>query len=52
MHLSSYKEQEDKLQFWNNTNFYGIDLTCALEKACDEYFTQAVVGMRAFIKIY
>lgn len=39
-----HKEQEAKLHFWNNSNFFGIDLTPLLDQACDEYFTQAVVG--------
>lgn len=38
------REQEEKLQFWNNRDFFGIDLTPVIEQACSEYFTQAVVG--------
>jgi histone-arginine methyltransferase CARM1 len=43
-----HKEQEGKLQFWNNYNFFGINLTPVVEQACDEYFSQAVVGKRVF----
>lgn len=42
--FSLHKEQESKLHFWNNSDFFGIDLTPLLDQACDEYFTQAVVG--------
>lgn len=41
---SLYKEQLSKIQFWENRNFYGIDLTPAIEHAVDEYFSQPVVG--------
>jgi histone-arginine methyltransferase CARM1 len=34
-----------QIAFWNNSNFYGVDLTSVLEKAQKEYFSQAVVGM-------
>ena len=39
-----YKEQEDKIVFWNQTDFYGIDMTCVIPQANKEYFTQPVVG--------
>jgi histone-arginine methyltransferase CARM1 len=39
-----YKEQLAKIEFWNCNNFYGVDLTKALERAYDEYFSQPVVG--------
>jgi len=39
-----YLEQIAKIQFWETSNFYGIDLTPALEQAYHEYFSQPVVG--------
>lgn len=39
-----FQEQIAKIQFWNTTNFYGIDLTPAIELAYMEYFSQPVVG--------
>jgi histone-arginine methyltransferase CARM1 len=39
-----YREQLSKIQFWENNNFYGINLTPAVELAFDEYFSQPVVG--------
>lgn len=39
-----FREQEAKMQFWNNDNFYGVNLTTLTEQGCNEYFTQAVVG--------
>ena len=47
-----YKEQEEKLSFWNNDNFFGIDLTSVVEQACNEYFSQAVVGKHTTIHLY
>jgi histone-arginine methyltransferase CARM1 len=39
-----YKEQLAKIEFWKNSNFYGIDMTAALPTAQQEYFSQPVVG--------
>ena len=39
-----FNEQLAKVGFWNNSSFYGVDLSPVLEKANDEYFSQAVVG--------
>ena len=39
-----YQEQEEKIVFWNQTDFYGIDMTCVLPRANIEYFSQPVVG--------
>lgn len=36
--------QLSKAAFWSNTAFYGVDLSSVLERANDEYFSQAVVG--------
>ena len=33
-----------KINFWNTTSFYGVDLSPAMEHAHAEYFSQAVVG--------
>jgi type I protein arginine methyltransferase len=39
-----YNELLSKVSFWNNNAFFGVDLSPALEKANEEYFSQAVVG--------
>ena len=39
-----YKEQLEKVEFWDNTDFYGIDFSCVIPDANVEYFTQPVVG--------
>lgn len=39
-----YKEQLAKIQFWNCSDFYGVDLTATLEAAQKQYFSQPVVG--------
>ena len=39
-----YKEQLGKIEFWQNKNFFGIDLSSTVDKAYNEYFSQPVVG--------
>jgi len=39
-----YAEQLGKIVFWENKNFYGIDLSSTIEVANVEYFSQPVVG--------
>ena len=39
-----YKEQWAKLEFWRNSDFFGVDLSAVLERAKREYFSQPVVG--------
>jgi histone-arginine methyltransferase CARM1 len=39
-----YDEQMAKAQFWNNSNFYGVDLTCLVDDAKSNHMGQAVVG--------
>jgi histone-arginine methyltransferase CARM1 len=34
-----YTEQTNKTVFWDNKNFYGLDLTCLKEKAVQEKFS-------------
>lgn len=41
---SLYNEQNVKAQFWENSNFFGIDLTPLVDQAQDEYFSQPIVG--------
>lgn len=36
-------EQQNKNQFWKNTNFYGLDLTSAVPRSNAEHFRQPVV---------
>jgi len=36
-------EQQNKNGFWKNTNFYGIDLTAAVQRCTREHFRQPVV---------
>lgn len=39
-----YKEQLGKISFWNNSDFFGVDLSSVLGRATKEYFSQPVVG--------
>lgn len=39
-----YKDQLAKVDFWKETNFYGVDLSPALGQAHKEYFSQPIVG--------
>jgi histone-arginine methyltransferase CARM1 len=39
-----YDEQMSKAMFWNNSNFYGVDLTCLVDEAKSNHMGQAVVG--------
>ena len=39
-----YEIVTGKINFWNTTSFYGVDLSPAMEYAHAEYFSQAVVG--------
>lgn len=39
-----FKEQLAKLTFWENTDFYGIDLSSIRETAAAECFAQPIVG--------
>lgn len=41
---SLYQEQYIKTGFWNQTNFYGVDLRPLSEEATKFYFSQPVVG--------
>lgn len=38
-----YNEQMNKTAFWDNKNFYGIDLTSLKEKAVNEKFSQPLI---------
>jgi len=40
---SLYMEQANKANFWNQTSFYGVDLSSLKSSAFDEYFRQPVV---------
>jgi type I protein arginine methyltransferase len=42
-----YKEQMGKASFWDNAEFYGIDLTCAKDRAQQEYMSQPIIGYYA-----
>jgi type I protein arginine methyltransferase len=39
-----YREQCARAAFWDNDNFYGLDLSSVLNIAHNEFFSQAVVG--------
>lgn len=39
-----WNEQESKVQFWHNTDFYGLNLNSCIEAAKNDHFSQAVVG--------
>lgn len=42
--LALYADAAQKMEFWRNNHFYGINLNCLLEPAIQGYFGQAVVG--------
>lgn len=39
-----WDEQEAKVQWWNTTDFHGVDMTCLQEAAAADHYSQAVVG--------
>lgn len=39
-----YKEQVDKVAFWEMKDFYGVDLSSVVGQASLEYFAQPIVG--------
>ena len=39
-----FNEQSAKSTFWNNTDFYGIDISSIVSTSNKEYFSQAIVG--------
>jgi len=39
-----YQEQVAKSEFWNNSDFYGVNMSSVVELAKKEYFSQPVVG--------
>jgi len=41
-----YKEQTDKIAFWETKDFYGVDLSAVVEQATLEYFAQPIVGKK------
>jgi histone-arginine methyltransferase CARM1 len=38
-----YNEQANKCNFWNNTNFYGFDLSGLKKQALEEKFRQPII---------
>ena len=36
-----FAEVASKAAFWQQNNYYGVDLTCLLQPACEDYFAQA-----------
>lgn len=41
---SIYREQMAKVAFWNQTAFYGVDLSAMKQRAVENHFSQPVVG--------
>ena len=39
-----YKEQHDKVKFWETRNFFGVDLSPLREQALKDHFAQPIVG--------
>eukprot|EP01039_Chlorochromonas_danica_P000287 gene288-309_t len=39
-----YREHCQRAAFWENTNFFGVDISCVAGQAVEEYFSQAIVG--------
>ena len=35
-----FAEVASKAAFWQQGNYYGVDLTCLLQPACEDYFAQ------------
>lgn len=46
---SIYKEQLDKVAFWEMKDFYGVDLSSVVGQASLEYFAQPIVGKKYFV---
>jgi histone-arginine methyltransferase CARM1 len=42
---SLYKEQINKVSFWDNENFYGLNMYCLKEEALKEKFRQPIVDI-------
>lgn len=42
--LNLYADAVQKIGFWNNRDFYGVDLSCLVEPAAASQFAQVVVG--------
>ena len=42
-----FAEVASKAAFWQQNNYYGVDLTCLLQPACEDYFAQARMHMMA-----
>lgn len=40
-----HREQTSKTQFWVQTDFYGLDMSCLLQEAIQDHFIQPVVGV-------
>ena len=47
-----YKEQTDKIAFWETKDFYGVDLSAVMEQAALEYFAQPIVGKRLLFFLF
>lgn len=41
---SLHADMKSRTQFWNTTDFYGLDLSCLANTAIDQVFSQPVVG--------
>lgn len=39
-----YREQLSKVSFWQQPEYYGLDLSCLTEKAMENHFSQPIVG--------
>jgi histone-arginine methyltransferase CARM1 len=39
-----WQEQINKVAFWYNTDFYGLDISCLADAAASDHFAQPVVG--------
>jgi histone-arginine methyltransferase CARM1 len=40
-----YKEQLNKISFWDNENFFGLNMSCLKEEAKNEKFRQPVIDV-------
>ena len=42
--INWYADAVQKIDYWNNANFYGVDMRCLREAAAKSHFSQVIVG--------
>ena len=46
-----YMEQINKVNFWYQDYFHGVNLSCLRDAAMKEYFRQPIVSLIPFVKV-